>query len=79
MVKNQRTKQPFNTKEDKVSGKPLLVDKISTELMKRGVYLQSWVSHFIIAPPLIITKDEIDFAVEKLDECLSLADEELKK
>ena len=47
--------------------------------MKRGVYLQSWVSHFIIAPPLIITKDEIDFAVEKLDECLSLADEELKK
>jgi taurine--2-oxoglutarate transaminase len=77
LVKNQSTKEPFNTKEDKVSGKPLLVDKISAEMMKRGVYVQAWVSHFVIAPPLIITKDEIDFAVEKFDECLSIADDAL--
>jgi len=77
LVKNQSTKEPFNTKEDKVSGKPLLVDKISAEMMKRGVYVQAWVSHFVIAPPLIITKEEIDFAVEKFDECLSIADDAL--
>lgn len=75
LVKNQITKEPFNTKEDKVNGKPLLVDKISAEMMKKGVYLQSWISHFIFAPPLIITKKEIDFAVEKFDECLSIADD----
>ena len=78
LVKNQKTKESFNTKEDKVNGKPLLVDKIAAEMMKRGVYIQSWVSHFIIAPPLIISKEDIDFAIKNFDEALSIADDALK-
>jgi len=58
LVKNQKTKEPFNTKADKVGGKPLLVEKVATEMMKNGVFIQSWISHFVVAPPLIITKDE---------------------
>lgn len=77
LVKNRKTKEPFNSKEDKVAGKPLLVDKITGEMMKNGVYLQSWISHFVIAPPLIITKDEIDLAINVLDKALVLADEKL--
>ena len=77
IVKNRKTKESFNTKEDKVAGKPLLVDKITAEMMKNGVYLQSWISHFVIAPPLIITKEEIDFAIHALDNALSIADENL--
>ena len=60
LVKNQKTKEPFNTYKDKVNGTPLLVDKIAAEMMKNGVFIQAWVSHFVIAPPLIITKEEID-------------------
>jgi taurine--2-oxoglutarate transaminase len=30
----------------------------------------SWVNHFIIAPPLIITREEIDQGVEILDQSL---------
>ncbi|MCZ6776866.1 MAG: aspartate aminotransferase family protein [Ignavibacteria bacterium] len=78
LVKNQKTKEPFNTMADKVSGKPLLVDKVAAEMMKNGVFLQAWVSHFVIAPPLIITKEEIDLAVKSFDEALSIADAELK-
>ncbi len=77
LVKNQKTKEPFNTKADKVSGKPLVVDKVAAEMMKNGVFVQAWISHFVIAPPLIITKEEIDSGVTALDEALRIADEEV--
>jgi taurine--2-oxoglutarate transaminase len=56
----------------------LLVDKITAEMMKNGVYLQAWISHFVIAPPLIITKEEIDFAINVLDNALVIADKNLQ-
>jgi taurine--2-oxoglutarate transaminase len=74
MVKDQEKKTPFNTKQDKVDGKPTVVDRVAAEMMKRGVSIQAWISHFVIAPPLIIEKHEIDFAVEQLDQSLAIAD-----
>lgn len=76
MVKNRKTKTPFNTAEEKIAGKPLLVDRIASQMMAKGVYISSWISHFVIAPPLIIERSEIDFAVSALDESLQLADQE---
>jgi taurine--2-oxoglutarate transaminase len=78
LVKNQKTKQPFNDGVDKVSGKPLVVDRVAARMMGNGVYLQAWISHFVIAPPLIITREEIDSAVSVFDEALSLADQEVE-
>jgi taurine--2-oxoglutarate transaminase len=79
LVKNQRTKVPFNTGEDKVAGKPMLVDRVAARAMSNGVYIQAWMSHFVIAPPLIISKEEIDRGVSVLDEALALADSEAEK
>ncbi len=76
IVKNQTTKEPFNTYKDKVSGTPLTVDKVAAEMMKNGVFIQAWVSHFVIAPPLIVSKEEIDLGVKMLDNALSVADGE---
>ncbi len=76
LVKNRTTKSPFNTFTDKVSGKPLLVDKVAAQMMSHGVYIQAWMSHFVIAPPLIITKPEIDHGVSVLDQALTIADQE---
>jgi taurine---2-oxoglutarate transaminase len=76
LVRNRRTKQPFNTRQDKISGKPLLVDRITAEMLRRGVAAQVWLSHFVIAPPLIISQEEIDEGVRALDESLHLADRE---
>ncbi len=75
LVKNKATKQPFNTKEDKISGKPLLVDKIAAEMAKNGVTVNSWISHFVIAPPLIIEKPEIDMGIAAFDSALKMADD----
>ena len=33
-----------------------------------------WVSHLVIAPPLIITEEQIDEAVTALDAALDVAD-----
>jgi taurine--2-oxoglutarate transaminase len=76
LVKERRTKSPFNTAEEKIADKPLLVDRITSHMMDKGVYINAWISHFVIAPPLIIEKAEIDFAVSTLDEALQIADQE---
>jgi taurine--2-oxoglutarate transaminase len=70
LVKDRTTKEPFNTYSDKITGVPLLVDKVAMEMMKNGVFIQSWVSHFIIAPPLIISKEEIDAGVQIFENAL---------
>ncbi|PWT87354.1 MAG: aspartate aminotransferase family protein [Acidobacteria bacterium] len=75
LTKNRETHEPFNTYKDKVENKPMVVDKVAAEMMKRGVLIQSWVTHFVIAPPLIITEAEIDFAINAFDESLRVADE----
>ncbi len=74
LVKDQKTKQPFNSYRDKISGTPLLVDKIAAEMMKNGVFIQAWVSHFVIAPPLIVSEAEIDQGIHALDAALNIAD-----
>lgn len=79
LVKNQSSKAPFNTGIDKISGKPLLVDRVAARMMGNGVYIQAWMSHFVIAPPLIISEADIDCGVAALDEALSIADAEVEK
>ena len=74
LVKNRTTKQPFNTMRDKVEGKPLVVDQIAAKMMADGVAQQAWVSHFVIAPPLIVTKEELDLGIAALDRHLGIAD-----
>ncbi|MDP9161447.1 MAG: aspartate aminotransferase family protein [Acidobacteriota bacterium] len=78
LVTNQKTKAPFNTGLDKVSGKSLLVDRVASRAMANGVFVQAWMSHFVIAPPLIISKADIDHGVGVLDEALSIADAEVE-
>jgi len=74
LVKSQATRTPFNTMADKVAGMPLLVDKVTARTMASGVYISGWISHLVIAPPLIVSKEEIDEAVRVLDDALAIAD-----
>lgn len=76
LTKNRKTKQPFNTRAQKLTGEPLMVNKLAGEMMKRGVFVQAWINHFVIAPPLIISEEEIDEGVNALDEVLKISDQE---
>ncbi len=74
LVKNRMTRAPFNTEDDKIAGRPLVADAVSQAMMKEGVYCISWVSHLVIGPPLIITREELDHGLEVLDRALAIAD-----
>ena len=78
LVKDRETKEPFNTKADKAAMRPLMVNRLAEEMLKRGLYVAGWYNHFIIAPPLIITEEEVDRGMAILDEVLELADRETK-
>ena len=75
LAKDRTTRAPFNTFKDKTANQSLVVDRVAAEMMKNGVYVVSWVNHFVIAPPLIITKQEIDQGVDAMDRALKIADD----
>ncbi|HWB73674.1 MAG TPA: aminotransferase class III-fold pyridoxal phosphate-dependent enzyme [Nannocystaceae bacterium] len=77
LVKDRQTREPFNVPADKVARKPMVVDAIAAKLMERGVFCMAWISHLVIAPPLVITEAEIDEAIAALDEALTIADSKL--
>ncbi|MCD6143334.1 aminotransferase class III-fold pyridoxal phosphate-dependent enzyme [Thermococcus sp.] len=77
-VKNRETKEPFNVKSDKFV-RPLMNDKIAAEARKRGLYVVNWYIQLLIAPPLTITKEQVDEAIDILDEALKVADKEAEK
>ena len=48
-------------------------------MLKRGLYLLGWISHFIVAPPLIITEEQVDEAMEIFSDVLKIADKEVEE
>ncbi len=74
LVKNRKTKVPMNTMADKLEGKPLVVDQVAAEMMKNGVAVQPWISHLVLAPPLIIEHEDIDLAMNTLNFALDISD-----
>jgi len=78
LVKNRKTKQPFNVKADKISGKPLMTGKVALDAMKNGLYIAPWYDNLVVAPPLIITEQEIDQAIDILDKSLAISDQEVE-
>lgn len=77
LVRNRATKEPFGVPEDKLQGRANVMDRVVAEMMKRGVFVMSWLSHLIIAPPLIVTEEELDRGAAALDEALAVADAEV--
>lgn len=74
LVKDRQTRQPFATYADKAARRPLVVDAVTARLMQQGVYTVGWVSHLVLAPPLIIDEAQIDLAVSAIDDALGIAD-----
>jgi taurine---2-oxoglutarate transaminase len=74
LVRDRATKEPFNTPEDKLAGRPLVIDDVARAMLAEGVYVFGWVSHLLIAPPLIVTRAELDRGLEVLDRALAVAD-----
>jgi len=75
LVKNRETKEPFRRPTEKYTYTP--VSKIADYLLQeKNIYIPADKFGIWIAPPLIVSKEEIDFLVEAIDDALRIADTE---
>jgi taurine--2-oxoglutarate transaminase len=74
LVRNMKSRLAFNTREDKLQGKPMVADSVAAECTKNGTFINSWINCLIVAPPLIIKSEEIDQGITALDSALGVAD-----
>ena len=79
IVKNRKTKEPFDTRADKFGSAPTMADTVATEALNRGLYIHNWYDHLTVAPPLIITKEQVESGLEIFDEVLEIADRETER
>jgi taurine--2-oxoglutarate transaminase len=74
LVKNRETREPlvpFNGSGE--DAKPIAA--VMKRALDRGLYLMTHWNVVMCCPPLTITRDELDEALDALDDALSVADE----
>ncbi len=74
LVKNRDTKEPmapFNAKPDEM----VVMNKVSAKIKELGMYTFVKWNYIFVAPPLIVTKDQIDEGLAIISEALKIADQ----
>jgi taurine---2-oxoglutarate transaminase len=74
LVKNKTTKEPmapFNAKPDEM----MVMNKVAARLKELGMYTFVRWNYIFIAPPLCITKEQIDEGLAMISDAVSIADE----
>jgi taurine--2-oxoglutarate transaminase len=74
LVKNRKTKEPmapFNAKPDEM----VVMNKVAAKIKELGMYTFVRWGYIFIAPPLIVTKEQIDEGLAIISEVISIADE----
>ena len=75
LVKNRATKEPmapFNAKPDEM----VVMNKVAAKIKELGMYTFVRWNYVFIAPPLIVTKEQIDEGLAIISEAITIADEE---
>jgi len=74
LVKNRTTKEPmapFNAKPEEM----VIMNKVAAKLKQLGMYAFVRWNYVFIAPPLSITREQVEEGLAMIDEALSIADE----
>lgn len=78
LVKNRETKEPMARWN--ASGNEMdIMNKVTAKLSELGMYTMSRWNLIFVAPPLCITKDQIDEGMEIISEALKIADNEVNQ
>jgi taurine--2-oxoglutarate transaminase len=78
LVKNRETKEPmapFNAKPDEM----LVMNKVAAKIKELSMYTFVRWSFIFIAPPLCVSKEQIDKGLAIISEAVNIADESLSK
>jgi taurine--2-oxoglutarate transaminase len=76
LVKNRKTKEPmapFNAKPDEMA----VMNKVAAKIKDLGMYTFVRWNYIFIAPPLIVTKEQIDEGLAIISEAITIADKEV--
>jgi taurine--2-oxoglutarate transaminase len=79
LTKHPEKRVPFGERKDKISTGSTVVDEVSATAADHGTYVGNMINTLIIAPPLTITEDEIDEAIEALDAGLEVSDAAMER
>jgi len=74
LVKSRKTKEPmapFNAKPDEMA----VMNKVAAKIKELGMYTFVRWSYIFIAPPLIVTKEQIDEGLHIISQAIGIADE----
>ena len=74
LVKNRKTKEPmapFNAKADEM----VVMNKVAAKIKELGMYTFVRWNYIFIAPPLCITKEQIDEGLAIISQAITIADE----
>lgn len=75
LVKNRETKEPMAAWNAPPAGLGIM-NKVMAKLSELGMYTMSRWNLIFVAPPLCITREQIDEGIQMLSEALMIADEE---
>ena len=76
LVKNRKTREPmapFNAKPDEMT----VMNKVAAKIKELGMYTFVRWSYIFIAPPLCVTKEQIDEGLAIMSEAIAIADNSL--
>lgn len=74
LVKNRKTKEPmapFNAKPDEMA----VMNKVAAKIKELGMYTFVRWSYVFVAPPLCVTREQIDEGLDIISEAILIADE----
>jgi taurine--2-oxoglutarate transaminase len=74
LVKNRTTKEPmapFNARPDEM----LIMNKVAAKLKDLGMYTFVRWNYIFVAPPLCITKEQVDDGLSMISEAIAIADD----
>lgn len=77
LVKNRDTKEPmapFNARPDEM----VIMNKVAARLKELGMYTFVRWNYIFIAPPLCITKEQVDEGLAMIGEAIAIADEHVE-
>jgi taurine--2-oxoglutarate transaminase len=78
LVKDRESKEPmapFNAKPDEM----IIMNKVAAKIKELGMYTFVRWNYIFIAPPLCITKEQIDEGLAIISEAINIADEAISK
>jgi taurine--2-oxoglutarate transaminase len=73
LVKDKTTREPFRKQTEKYA-RTVVTDIAEFLLQKKDIYIPADKFGIWIVPPLIVTRQEMDYVVDAIDEALKLAD-----